>query len=58
MASTSKGWEDAISNAAKTAGKTFKVIHSVYIQVMSANVNKNKIVEYRVNVKLTFEVVN
>lgn len=58
MASSSKGWEDAVSNAVKTAGKTVKEIRSVYVQDMSAVVTKNKIVEYRVNVKLSFEVVN
>jgi len=58
MASSSKGWEDAVGNAVKTAGKTVKEIRSVYVQDMSAVVTKNKIVEYRVNVKLSFEVVN
>jgi len=58
MASSSKSWEDAVGNAVKTAGKTVKEIRSVYVQDMSAVVTKNKIVEYRVNVKLSFEVVN
>lgn len=58
MASSEKSWEDATAAAVKMAGKTVKEIRSVYIQDMSAVVNKNKITEYRVNAKISFEVVN
>lgn len=36
--------------------QTVKNIRSVYIQDQSAAVKENKIVEYRVNVKITFEI--
>jgi len=58
MASSAKSWEDAASIAVKTAGKTVKGIRSVYVQDMSAVVKNNKITEYRVNAKITFEVLN
>jgi flavin-binding protein dodecin len=58
MASSEKGWEDATAVAVKMAGKTVKEIRSVYIKDMSAVVNKNKITEYRVNAKISFEVVS
>ena len=58
MASSPKSWEDATNTAVKTAGKTLKGIRSVYIQDMSAVVKNNKITEYRVNAKITFEVLN
>jgi len=58
MASSEKSWEDATAVAVKIAGKTVKVIRSVYVQDMSAVVNKNKITEFRVNVKISFEVMN
>ena len=58
MASSPKGWEDATSIAVKTAVKTVKGIRSVYIKDMSAVVKNNKISEYRVNTKITFEVLN
>ena len=58
MTSSEKSWEDATRIAVKTAGKTIKEIRSVYVQDMSAVVNKNKIFEYRVNVKITFEVLS
>jgi len=57
MASSEKSWEDAAATAVKTAAKTVKEIKSVYIQDMSAVVNKNKITEFRVNCKITFEVL-
>jgi len=58
MASSPKSWEDATSIAVKTAGKTVKGICSVYIHHMSALVKDNKISEFRVNAKITFEVLN
>lgn len=57
MASSEKSWEDATAAAVKMAGKTVKEIRSVYVQDMSAVVIKNKITEYRVNVKISFEVI-
>lgn len=57
LSSSEKSWEDAAANAVKIASKTVKEIRSVYVQDMSAVVNKNKITEFRVTVKITFEVV-
>jgi flavin-binding protein dodecin len=58
MASSPKSWEDATIIAVKTAGETIKGIRSVYIQHMSAIVEKNKITEFRVNAKISFEILN
>ncbi len=58
LASSPKSWEDATLAAVKMASKTVKEIRSVYIQDMSAVTKGNKIVEYRVNAKITFEVLN
>lgn len=58
MASSPKSWEDATAVAVKEAGKTVKGIKSVYVQDHSAVVKNNKITEFRVNVKITFEVMN
>jgi hypothetical protein len=58
MASSPKSWEDATIIAVKTAGETLKGIRSVYIQHMSALVENDKITEYRVNAKISFEVMN
>lgn len=58
LASSEKSWEDAARNAVKTASKTVKGIRSVYVQDSSAVVKNDDIVEYRLNVKITFEVMN
>ena len=58
MASSTTSWEDAAANAVKTAGKTVKGIRSVYIKDMSAVVKNSNITEFRVTVKISFEVIN
>jgi hypothetical protein len=58
MASSPISWEDATKIAVKTAGETLKGIRSVYIHHMSALVENNNITEFRVNAKVTFEVMN
>jgi flavin-binding protein dodecin len=58
MASSPKSWEDATIIAVKTAGETLKGIRSVYIHHMNALVKNNIISEFRVNAKITFEVLN
>ncbi|HOU01196.1 MAG TPA: dodecin family protein [Bacteroidales bacterium] len=58
MASSPKSWEDATAVAVKEAGKTVKGIKSVYVQDHSVVVKNNKIAEFRVNVKISFEVMN
>jgi dodecin len=58
MASSTKSWEDATGMAVKTAAKTLKGIKSVYIHHLSAVVKDNEIAEYRINAKITFDVLN
>jgi dodecin len=57
LASSEKSWEDAIRNAVKTAGKTVKGIRSVYVKEQSAKVKDNEVVEFRVILKVSFEVL-
>jgi len=56
LANSEKSWEDSTKNAVKHASKTVKNIKSVYIQDQSAMVKGDDVTEFRVNVKLTFEV--
>ncbi|MEM6687296.1 MAG: dodecin family protein [Bacteroidota bacterium] len=56
LSNSKKSWEDATAKAVKQAAKSVKNIRSVYVQEQSAIVNGDAITEYRVNVKLTFEV--
>ncbi|MCD4736772.1 MAG: dodecin family protein [Bacteroidales bacterium] len=57
LASSEKSWEDAAKNAVKEANKSLKGIKSVYIQDLSTTVEDGKIKEFRVNAKITFEVM-
>ncbi len=56
LANSDKGWEDAANNALAHASKSVNHIRSVYINEQSATVKDGKIDQYRVNVKITFEV--
>ena len=56
LANSDKSWEDAAQNAVSHASKTIKHIRSVNIQNQSATVKDGKISQYRVNVKISFEV--
>jgi dodecin len=56
LASSEKGWEEAAQNAVKEASKSVRGIKSINIQNMSALVEGKKIVEYRINAKMSFEI--
>jgi len=56
LANSSKSWEDATNKALDQASKSVKNIRSIYINEQSATVKDGKIDDYRVNVKITFEV--
>lgn len=56
MANSDKSWEDATRQAVKHASKSVKQIKSVFVQSQSAVVNGDDVEEFRVNVKITFEV--
>ena len=51
-----KGWEDAAQKAVNEAAGSIENIRSIYISDFSAKVVNNKIVEYRIDAKVTFEV--
>lgn len=56
LANSENSWEDAAKNAVAHASKSVKNIRSVYINEQSATVKDGKMDNYRVNVKITFEV--
>jgi flavin-binding protein dodecin len=56
LAQSEKGWEDAAQVAVDTAAKSLRGIKSVYIKEMEAKVEGNRITEYRVNAKVSFEI--
>jgi flavin-binding protein dodecin len=56
LANSEVSWEDATRKAVKHAAKSVKQIKSVYINEQSAIVNGDDVTEFRINVKITFEV--
>ena len=56
LSSSPTSWEDAAQKAVEKASKSVKHIRSVYVQEQSAQVTNGSITEYRVNLKLTFEI--
>jgi len=56
MSGSEKSWEDAAQKAVTEASKTIKNIRSIYIQDHSAEVKNNKITQYRITAKLSFEI--
>lgn len=56
MANSEKSWEEATKNAVAHAAKTVQNIKSAFVENQSAVVEGEQIKEYRVNVKITFEV--
>lgn len=56
LSNSSKSWEDATATGVEKASKSVKNIKSAFVQSQSVTVKDGKVEEYRVNLKLTFEV--
>ncbi len=56
LAESPESWEAATQMAVKEASKTIKNITSVYVKEFQAIVRDDNIVNYRVNVKISFIV--
>jgi len=56
MASSDKSWEDATRKAVAHAAKSVNHIKSAFVQSQSVVVDNGNVEEFRVNVKITFEV--
>jgi dodecin len=56
IAQSPKSWEDAAQEGVKEAAKTIQGIQSVWVKDMQAVVENNRIVQYRLNAKISFVV--
>jgi hypothetical protein len=54
IAGSKKSFEDAVEQGVNRASKTLKNVEGAWVQDMKVVVEKGKIVEYRVNLKVTF----
>jgi flavin-binding protein dodecin len=56
LCSSEISWEDAARKGIAKASKSVKHIRSVYVNEQSATVSDGSITEFRINLKLTFEL--
>jgi flavin-binding protein dodecin len=56
LATSQTGWEDAVKSGLERASKTIRHIKGIDILSWKAEVDNDKIVEYRVSMKVAFEV--
>lgn len=56
IAQSDQSWEEATRVALREASKTLRGIQSIYVKEMKAIVQDNAIVNYRVNVKISFTI--
>ena len=56
MSESSKGFEDAIQTAVTRFSKTVRNLRSANVNNMSTVIKNGKVVTYRVNLQMTFEV--
>jgi flavin-binding protein dodecin len=54
IASSKKGFDDAVENGITRASKTLKNVTSAWVADQKVVIDKGKIVEWRVNLKITF----
>ena len=53
-ASSKKSFDDAVEKGIARANKTLKNVQGAWVQDMKVKVDKGRIAEYRVNMKVTF----
>ena len=56
LSSSKKSWEDATDKGIRKTANSLKNIRSAFVQSNSVTVKNGKVDEYRVNLKITFEV--
>ena len=54
IASSKKGFEDAIDEGVKRATATLKNVEAAWVQDQKVVIKDGKVTEYRVNLKVTF----
>ena len=56
LSDSSKSWEDATAKGVAKAAKTLKGLKSAYVVHQSVTISGGKIANYRVNLKISFEL--
>ncbi|MHA1372539.1 MAG: dodecin family protein [Promethearchaeota archaeon] len=55
VGTSEKGWEDAINNVVETASKSLRDLRIAEVIKLDVKIEDNKIVLYRVRVKISFK---
>ncbi|MGE5576591.1 MAG: dodecin family protein [Syntrophothermus sp.] len=53
---STQGWQEAVENAVQEAAKTVRNMSGVEVLNLTANVNRDRIVEYKADVQIAFAV--
>jgi flavin-binding protein dodecin len=56
LSESDKSWEDAAQQAVSKAGKSLHGIKSIYIKNFEGKVEGNKIVKFRINAQVSFQL--
>jgi flavin-binding protein dodecin len=56
LSDSNSSWEDATAKGIAKASKSLKHIKSAFVQSQSVTVKEGEVEDYRVNLKITFEV--
>jgi len=56
LGQSEQSWEDATQRVIDEASKTLRNIRSVYVKEFQAAVENNKITQFRINAKVTFDL--
>lgn len=54
VASSPKGWQEAVQTAVKRANRTLRNLTGIEVVSQKAKIERGKITEYRVTLKITF----
>jgi len=56
LSNSTKSWEDATQKGITKASQSITGIKSAFVQSQSVTVNKGKVKEFRVNLKISFAI--
>jgi hypothetical protein len=56
MSQSPKSWKDTAQGAVKEAAKILRNVSSLYIKEFTAEADDGKVINYRINAKVTFDL--
>jgi dodecin len=56
LSNSKKSWEDATVKGVEKVAKTLRNVRSAHVQTQSVVVENGKVTEFRVNLKVSFEI--